>query len=217
MTTIGREQIRTLVLKQIEAKAASDDRTTAECKKLLAQIRRRCPTMLPSEALSPGQLGERIELTPKDVVGILRTALSPTRGKSVLWVDGDNELLVETAKVDVQFTDGMVVYTIPVRCSEVGRATVVVPFAIGSSKREAGMVAATETNPRGPEEVTHLWGDSLIALAWNSLLQLVTALSAESGQDLDGAGLIPIAMSANEKGLSVLTMARHRFDRIQRR
>lgn len=217
MPAIVRDQVRPLVLKQLAAKAASDQLATAECKKLLTLIKRRCPGLLPPKPLSPGQSGARLELTPKDVVGVLRTAMSPGKGKSVLWVDGDNELLVETSKVDTRFTDGLAVVTIPVRCDQVERATVLVPFAMGSSKREAGMLAATETSPRGPEEVTCLWGEALTALAWNSLLQLVTALSAESGQDQDGTGLIPIAMSASEKGLSVLTMARHGFDRIQRR
>jgi hypothetical protein len=212
-----RNQVRLLVRKQLEAKLASDRRTLAECKKLLSEIKRRCPGLLPPEPLPQGQSGARIELTPKDVTGVLRTAMSPAKNKSVLWVDGDNELLVETSKVDVQFNDGLAVVKIPVRCDQAGRVTVLVPFAIGSSKREAGMLAATETQPRGPEEVTSVWGEALTALAWRSLLQVVTALSAESGQDVDGAGLIPIAMSASENGLSVLTMARHSFDRIRPR
>ena len=51
-------------------------------------------------------------------------------------------------------------------------------------------------------------------LAWQALLGVAAALAAESGRDLDGAGLIPIGVTATENGLQVLTMARHAFDRV---
>lgn len=44
---IVRDQVRPLVLKQLAAKAASDQLATAECKKLLTLIKRRCPGLLP--------------------------------------------------------------------------------------------------------------------------------------------------------------------------
>jgi hypothetical protein len=60
-----------------------------------------------------------------------------------------------------------------------------------------------------------LWGEALTALAWQALLGVSSALAAESGRDVDGAGLIPVALTATKDGLQILTMARHAFDRVR--
>ena len=73
----------------------------------------------------------------------------------------------------------------------------------------------TDARAGGPLVVTEIWGEALTALAWQALLGVAAALAAESGRDVDGAGLIPVGLTATDAGLQILTMARHPFDRIR--
>jgi hypothetical protein len=191
------------------------DRAVSErCKQLLAELRKNCPGLLPPDPLPPGGLGPTLPLDTRTARALYLAALRPEKGESVLWREGDNELLVEVSKVDIRFGDSIVMVSVPVRCDQVGRRVIHVPFALGSGKRQAGMVAATESRPRGPAEIVDLWGEALTALAWQALLRVAATLASESGRDLDGAGLIPIALAATEEGLQLRTMARHAFDRV---
>jgi hypothetical protein len=186
-----------------------------QCKRLLAELRKNCPGLIPPDALGAGQVGPEIPVDPKTATALVQSALKPARGETILLRDGDNELLVEVAKIDLRFADGLVIVVVPVRCDQVRRAQIQVPFAVGSSKRRAGLIAATESAPRGPLAVTEIWAEALTALAWQALLGVSAALAAESGRDVDGAGLIPVGLGATEGGLQILTMARHAFDRVR--
>jgi hypothetical protein len=208
-----RDQAREAVRARVVRAAAAPP--SEECKRLLAELRKRCPGLIPPDPLGAGQVGPEIPLDPKTAQTLVQAALKPARGDTILLHEGENELLVEVSGITLNFGDGTVVVAIPVRCDQARRAIVQVPFALGSSKRRAGLIAATESAPRGPVVVTQIWGEALTALAWQALLGVSSALAAETGRDVDGAGLIPIALTATKDGLQVLTMARHAFDRVR--
>jgi hypothetical protein len=208
-----RQQAREAVRARLMRAAAGPP--SEQCKRLLAELRKTCPGLIPPDPLGAGQVGPELPIDPKTAVALLQAALKPARGDTILLREGDNELLVEVAKIDLRFGDGVVIVAIPVRCDQVRRAIVQVPFAIGSSKRRSGLIAATESAPRGPLVITEIWGEALTALAWQALLGVAAALAAESGRDVDGASLIPVGLTATDAGLQILTMARHPFDRIR--
>lgn len=185
-----------------------------QCAQLLRQLRRRCPHLIPAERLPAGEVAQPLELEAKEVEDVVRTALGASaEAPSFLWADGDSELLVHAARTRVTFGDGLVLVSLTVECEQTGRAEVVVAFAVGSDARAAGMVAATETRPRGPAILVDRWGDAITAAAWKALLDSARALSARAGSDADGARLIPGAISARPGGLVVTPQARHVFDR----
>jgi hypothetical protein len=144
----------------------------------------------------------------------LFTAAAAADHSAEVWTQADSELLVFTGKVQADLQDGLVLVRIPVSCDQAS-ATIEVPFAVGSKDRPAGMVAATEASPRGPDAIVQVWGESLTAFAWRTLLKLATQAAWASGLDEDGAGLIPVALSASPDQLRILTMARHTFDRVR--
>jgi hypothetical protein len=201
----------------VRALAPPRDPASDDCKKLLDALRQRCPGLLPADPLKPGQPGPEIPLETKAVDALLRAAAGTVAGaSSVLWDDGENQLLVHAAETRALLDEGIVLVRIPVECDQTKKVMVQVAFAVGDAKRPAGLLATTESRPRGPAAVIDVWGDALIAFAWQSVLRMVTVLSAESGQDLDGAGLLPLAVSASRTGASLRTLARHEFDRIPR-
>jgi hypothetical protein len=75
---------------------------------------------------------------------------------------------------------------------------------------------AAAADPRGPLVVVRRWGDALTALAWQAVLNSIGGVTAAAGSDLDGAPLIPAALTASASGFAVLGQARHEIDRVRR-
>jgi hypothetical protein len=189
---------------------------SAECARLLALVKERCPELLPPEPLTAGSVGPEVTVSSEELQPLLRAAADPERRGRVAWVAGDCELLVQTAELSARLGHGLVIVSMPVHCEETGAVRVDVPFVVGDERQPAGMLAATETRPRGPAPIVDLWGDALIAFAWRSLVAVACGIADRAGRDVDGAGLIPAALAAEAGVLRVLTQARHVFDRVRR-
>ena len=110
-----------------------------------------------------------------------------------------------------------------VSCDQAAEAMIEVPFAVGSKDLPAGLVFATEERPRGPEGIVDAWSEALIAFAWRLMLTVAIRIAAQSGVDEDGAGLVPIALTAAVRtraqalGLSSRTMMSSRTPDSARR
>jgi hypothetical protein len=206
---------------QSRAGGPADD---AECQKLLAQLRKECPELVAAQPLPPGKAGPPLPVSSSDLPALARAAIRAASGLppapaagvppvgGVTWVDGDRELYVAVEQVGVKLAPGAIAVTIPVRCDQAGATEVDVSFAIGLPDRPLGLLAATEDRPRGPDVVVDVWGDALIALAWQCLLDVASGVSAASGSDTAGAPLIASALHSDGKSLSITPQARFAID-----
>lgn len=199
---------------------AGRDRVSDECARLLRQLETRCPGVLPNKPLEPGAVGPEIPLSHDEVQKLASVAAVTAAGLpigtdagQVVWSQGGNELLVMLAKVAVHVDHGIALIDIPASCDQQAEGHITVAFALGEDRRPAGMMAVTEDRPRGPRAVVDVWGESLTAFAWQVLLTVSTAVAGSAGDDVDGAPLIPVGLTATGDGLRILTMARHGFDR----
>ena len=180
--------------------------------------RLRADGQLPPEAVrTSGEVGQAIRLDRESAIRLMRvTALRaagffrPTRRTTIAWVDGSNQLAIQVAELDLEIGDGQVVVLLPVRCDQ-AKGIVRVTFALGSPNRPRGLYAATERRPRGPEIVVDTWGDHLVAFAWQCLLGLYTGMAGAAGKDTRGNYLVPVEVTADRGGLTVVPMGRHRF------
>jgi hypothetical protein len=193
-----------------------------ESKRLLASLRERFPHLFPGRPFGPGESGPEIplggaagaalyRLVAQRIVGL--PSASPDAPQELVWTQGDDELVVDVGAVKVTTAPGAVAVDVPVRCDQVGSATVRVRFALGSDERPAGLIAATDERPFGPPEIVDVWGDALTAFAWQLVVTTAAHVAGATGQDGEGSGLIPVAIRSTEAGLVVQTMARHAFDR----
>ena len=157
--------------------------------------------------IEAGRSIELIRVASRRAAGFFR----PTQRSEVVWVEGENELAVGIAGVDVKLGDGLIRVLIPVRCDQSGAASVEVLFATGSPTEPAGLYAATARRPNGPEIVIAAWGDALVAFAWQCVLDLVTGIAAATGKDARGNLLVPVELAVSAHGIQILPMARHRF------
>jgi hypothetical protein len=199
------------------------DELGAECAKLLEVVRARCPGLLPADPLPAGTVGPEVDLNPDELQRLVSVAAASaagipagTRSDTVVWTLGGSELLVIVAKVQVRLDRGIILVIIPVSCDQISGAEIEVGFAVGDDSRPAGMLAVTEDRPRGPAGIVDLWGDALTGFAWQVMLSVTTGLAGATGEDVDRAPLVPVAITASPNGLRVLTMARHTFDRVVR-
>lgn len=171
--------------------------------------------------LGPGQLAPDVSIPARDVhvrlqrafAAAVNPAASTTTYEDVVWADAGNELLVRPSKVRVVFEPGFALVAIPVYTEQSGDVEIVVPFALGKPGEPAGLIAATESSPRGPAHIVDIWGDPLIAAAWDALLQVSIDAAAEAGVDDDHQPLLPGALVADKDRLVVTPQARHGFDR----
>jgi hypothetical protein len=105
---------------------------------------------------------------------------------------------------------------IPVFSEQSGDAEVVISFAVGRPDAPTGLIMATEGLPRGPTVVVEKWGDQLVAAAWTALVEMSSGIAAAAGVDDQNQPLLPAALIADSKGITVTPQARHPIDRTGR-
>jgi hypothetical protein len=172
-------------------------------------------TTTPPKPLPAGTVGTAIPIVKQAFQQLFLAAATQNNSGAIVWTQDGNELVVNTGKVTVDLDDGLVLVTIPVSCDQSTDATVQVPFAVGGATQPAGLVAATEERPRGPAVIVDVWAEALTAFAWRELLTVLMRIAAQAGVDEDGAGLVPIALTATKDAVTMLPIARHTFDRVQ--
>lgn len=168
--------------------------------------------------LAAGATTDTVFIPPQQAVELLRVAarrasglFHATKRTEVVWVAGDSELAISLSELSVKFADGLIVVLIPVRCDQTGREVIEVAFAVGAPNQPAGLYASTYRRPNGTELIVSVWGESLVALAWQCVLGLVSGVAGAMGKDARGNVLVPVEIAASERGLQIVPMARHRF------
>ncbi len=197
---------------------ASTEPTSPEYTRFVAAERRAQRFGGPLEPVASGTVLEplvvdREALSRLSVEAAKRAAgfYRPTKRTEVAWVNGDSELAVSVATVRVETGRGWIIVSIPVRCDQTEPTEVHVTFAVGAPGQPAGLFAATQRRPRGPALIVDTWGESIVAFAWNVVLELVTGLAGATGKDTRGNRLVPVELEATRGGLAIVPMARHRF------
>lgn len=157
--------------------------------------------------IEAGRSSELIRVAARRAAGFFR----PSKRSEVVWVEGENELAVMFAQVNVKLSTGLIRIGIPVRCDQTGPASIELLFAVGSPEQPAGLYAAAARRPNGPDIIVSTWGDALVAFAWHCVLDLVTGIAAATGKDQRGNLLVPVEIAVTGRGIEILPMARHRF------
>lgn len=150
---------------------------------------------------------ELLQIAARRAVGLYR----PSKRTEVVWVQGDSELAVSLVELSVETIDGLLVVRLPVRCDQTGPAQIEVSFAVGTGEEPSGLYASVYRRPSGPPLITEAWGEALVAFAWQCVLGLVSGIAGATGKDARGNVLVPVELTASDKGLEIVPMARHRF------
>jgi hypothetical protein len=165
-----------------------------------------------------GQVSHSVFISARDAPGLLQVAarraaglFRPSKHSEVVWVEGDSELVVSLVELGLKLADGLILVGIPVRCDQTDAVRIEVAFACGSPAQPAGLYAAAQRRPRGPELIVATWGDALVAFAWHCLLDMVSGVAGATGKDERGNLLVPVEMAVSARGIVVVPMGRHRF------
>lgn len=183
-----------------------------------AERRARRLAAAPAKPMAEGDVFEPVRLPSKVATEFLRIAARrasglyrPSARTEVVWVEGENELAVGLAGLEIDLADGLIRLSIPVRCDQTGPATIEVVFAVGTAREPSGLYASTFRRPNGPPLITATWGESLVAFAWQCVLGMVSGMAGALGKDARGNVLVPVELSASRGALQIVPMARHRF------
>lgn len=193
-----------------------------ECRKAVADLRRRCPEAFAAEPLEPGGVAPEVKLPAERASALFASGFGVVAGSAgakdgrVVWVRGDDELLLRTHEVRLLPRDGFLLVSLPVYSDQSQDTEVVVTFATGRPDGPLGLIMAVEERPRGDPVVVETWGDELTAAAWETVIGLASSLAAEAGVDIDNRALLPAALSASRDAVVVTPQARHRIDRRPR-
>jgi hypothetical protein len=162
--------------------------------------------------LRGGRVGPPLELKSSRVTDLVQAALHEGPG-SVVWTDGEAEVVAHLDETRVEVLDGLVLVGITLESEQTGRAEITVPFAVGTEDDLAGMVAVTERVPRGLAALVERWGDAVIAAAWEALVEVADEVSRQTGLDTEGNPLAAGALVARRGVLAVVPQARFGFQR----
>jgi hypothetical protein len=167
----------------------------------------------PPSKLGPGGVGEPVTLPQRTLEHLMRLALVRGKGRErVVWRNLGAEVLVHLDRTRLRVLDGYVIVGVTLETEQTGIQELTVPFAVGSQKRLAGLLAATERRPRGHPSLSETWGEGVIATAWRALLEVADVIAALRGSDADGRPLRAGALVAARGQLAVVPQARHLYE-----
>jgi hypothetical protein len=189
-----------------------------KCESMLAKLRRHCPDLAPSGPLQEGQVNPPFNLPDRDIAKLTRAAMTPENGaRTILWRKAGSEVLFHPQKTRIEIRDGLIIVGIVLESVQTKVATLTVPFAVGTEQRLANTVMVTEERPRGPLLLVEIWGDTVIAAAYEAVLQVISGMATAAGSDQLGQPLKPGAVIAGKGGLTVVPQAFHALENAVRR
>ena len=171
----------------------------------------------PGIKLPPGRIAPDLLRVPvaaaqtvlRAIIHLVADIAADTR-PSVVWVAGDNELMVLLNETRLTCAPGFVTLSLVVQCDEVrDTQRIDVAFAVGSPQRPTGLVMSTFDRVQGPAVITNTWSGSLTAFAWEALLTMAQQLAAGVGKDASGRPLVPGTIAADTNLLLIGAMARN--------
>ncbi len=135
----------------------------------------------------------------------------------VVWQRDGSELWVDVGTVSLSSLDGIVRVAVKVGCDQLDKPVVLtIPLKVGTPQVPAGLVMSSVDRLTGPDVVTALWSDAVIAFGWECLLELSRLLCAQLGRDRAGLPLIPGAVAATKGVLIIQAMSRNDLSQLGR-
>jgi hypothetical protein len=171
----------------------------------------------PSVKLRPGTLAPNMLRVPEadaqavlrgiiHLVADIRAGTPPT----VVWVAGQDELLVYLDRTRITCAPGMITIALVVACDELrGDQRIDVAFAVGTVQRPTGLVMSSFDRVQGPALIADTWSEAITAFAWEALVTIAQQLAAGTGKDAAGRPLVPALIAADKNLLLIGAMARN--------
>jgi len=167
-------------------------------------------------ALTAGDLSaDQLIVPAKDVQKILdkvvRLVLDLPRKSTpfVVWTQGDSELLIHSDKTKISISSGLVKIKITVSCDQCEQVQIPIPLGVSQRNSPGGLIMSSFSDLQGPADIVELWSDSLIAFAWELLLEITRVISAQVGKDERGLSLVPGNIGASPGKLLIQPVSRH--------
>jgi hypothetical protein len=127
--------------------------------------------------------------------------------KTVIWVDGGDEIVAHLDSLSAKVLDGVVVMSLDLEDDTTGRAPVVVRFALSSASDDAALIVATDEVAGGHPALAARWGQAVQNAAWAALLGLAQEHATAHGQAPQGISAVAGALRLHLEAPIDLTRA----------
>lgn len=176
------------------------------------------PRPLPKPA-KPGAMAGVIMVGERELQGQIRLAathlafgpkVDPKPNRLAVWTLGGDELAVRPGAMKVAVGEGRITIEVNVQCTELGKVSVPVEFAVGSERKSARLLATTLARPKSLPDELLTWRKTIVACGWEALLDALVMLAAAEGVDDDGDPLAPVSVIAAHEMVKLRVGARSR-------
>lgn len=176
------------------------------------------PDTAAPDVLEEGEVGAETAL-PEAALGELVTAALAPGGepRRVVWQQRNSEALVWLDRTRVRVLDGLVLVGVTLETRETGPQELTAVYAVGTEQTPAGMLAVAERRPRGHPGLAATFGEGVIALGWQTLLEVAGGLAGVFATDPEGHPARAGALVAEQGRLRVTPQAPHAFERADSR
>lgn len=128
---------------------------------------------------------------------------------AVVWIDRGDEVLVHLPDLRVALRDKLIAVSLDLETDQTGRKTLLMPFAVGGIRDQAGLLAATEELPRGDGLLVARWGRIVQDAVWGALLQVVDDYATRLGK-------LPFGFTAYDRVLSLRAAKPEELGRLRK-
>ena len=115
---------------------------------------------------------------------------------NAIWVDRGDEVLVHLDSVRTRVLDRLLLVSVDLETDQTGRASLVVPLALGNAEDPAGLVAVTDEHPRGNGALASRWGETVQAAIWSAVLGVAR-------DQAEGRGVALVGISASKGAIKL--------------
>jgi hypothetical protein len=164
------------------------------------------PGRVPSvtERPAPGKLATARSLDDRQLTGLLREAVGSGR---VRWLTAGGEAVLHRERTRGATTDGAVLVGLTLRTDQTGEQELTAAFAVGTTTRDAGLLATAYRTPDGHVALARAFGEAVVATAWQALLAVAVAVAGDAGTSTAGDRLEPALLRAAPGRLTVVPRA----------
>lgn len=165
------------------------------------------------EVLERGEVGPETVLPEAALGELVRAALAPEgEPDRVVWQQRDSQALVWLDHTRVRVLEGLVLVGVTLETRETGLHELTAVYAVGTEQTPAGLLAAAERRPRGHPGLAATFGEGVIALGWQTLLEVAGGLAGVLATNPEGHPARAGALVAEEGRLRVTPQAPHAFE-----
>lgn len=129
----------------------------------------------------------------------------PSQGKPFVWTHADAEIVCLPGKTRLKLSPGMILVSLTVATDQTGETQINIPLAVGTSPKDAALLATTEQQMRGHQVIAGRWSSVVQDAVWQMIIDVGQTIIQ---RQFPGQDYIPGGLFVNRAGLTFVPVPR---------